>query len=301
MDRIIIPSNLDAFKILVLGKVKTYCKAGIWPWRFDVFAAWLSNFDAGEDEYIALQLIDSLIVRSEGMAIAAFSKLLTTDLLEYLIERNVVSPKMDIRAWRKQLKDGRCTNIQFLPIRLDGDEGESGGAIFRQLSTLINTNKLSRDRGNIEAVILIDDFLGSGSQLNEFISSAKPQIINCNNVVYCPLMATSYGLSNTSKDQPGIKVIPAEIISEDQSLFPPNCDDDYFKNDRENKVITVRKHYDNMKEKYASRGMMYWDGRDEKYLPIAFEWGCPNQTPAIFWMEHTPKSSSWQQLFCRRA
>jgi len=301
MDRIIVPSNLEAFKTLVLGKVRTYCRTGIWPWHFDTFAAWLSNFESGEDEYIALQLIDSLIVRSESMAIAAFAKLLSTDLLQYLITQRIVPPEINIKSWRKQLKDGRCENIQFLPIRLNGDEGESGGAIFRQLSTLINTNRLSRDRENIHAIILIDDFLGSGSQLNEFIASAPPRITGCTTLIYCPLMATTYGLSNTLRDQPNIKVIPTEVISDEQSLFHSNSESDFFKDDRENKVSAVKAHYENMKTRYASKGMSFWSGRDNKYLPIAFEWGCPNQTPSIFWMEHTPIHSDWQQLFYRRA
>ena len=73
-----LPNNSVAFKTIVIEKVKTYCDTNIWPYSFEQFAAWLNNFDDDLEEYLALQIIDNLIVRSNNMAKSAYCLLYTS-------------------------------------------------------------------------------------------------------------------------------------------------------------------------------------------------------------------------------
>jgi hypothetical protein len=47
--------------------------------------------------------------------------------------------------------------------------------------------------------------------------------------------------------------------------------------------------------------MSNWFGFAESGLPLAFEWGCPNQTPALLYMMNSKNNLNWNQLFSRRA
>ena len=64
-----LPVNSENFKEIVLEKIRTYCDTNIWPFEYDYFAAWLNNFDCPIEEYLALQMLDNLIVLSISSAI----------------------------------------------------------------------------------------------------------------------------------------------------------------------------------------------------------------------------------------
>ncbi|ALS97097.1 hypothetical protein [Lacimicrobium alkaliphilum] len=293
-----LPMDWQDFRTVVLDRVKAYCRANIWPWEYDLFTSWLSNFDNGTDEYIALHLLDSLIVRSEKMAESGFSRLFNSELLQYLISIDVFPQTISLSEWDELLKNPRNSPIQFLPVRMEGDEGESGGAIFRQLSSLINTNRLSMRSKDTKAVVLIDDLLGSGDQISDYLMannlcSIEPKII------YCPLIAMESGMVAISDKYSDLKILPVERVGRRHSLF--DLDKSKFRNDPINPVQNVLAHYRGMKARYASQNMPFWLGRDDSALPIAFEWGCPNQSPSIFWMQNSPIKPEWRQLFSRRA
>ena len=81
-----LPNNSVAFKSIVIEKVKTYCDTKIWPYSFEQFAAWLNNFDDDLEEYLALQIIDNLIVRSNSMAKSGYARLFNSKIRPFLLE-----------------------------------------------------------------------------------------------------------------------------------------------------------------------------------------------------------------------
>ena len=55
-----------------------------------------------------------------------------------------------------------------------------------------------------------------------------------------------------------------------------------------------------MKDKYAPK-KSNWLGYKDAALPLSFEWGCPNQTLSLLYLDHSKNITEWQKLFGRRS
>ena len=298
-----LPENWPSFKRIVIEKLKTYCDTKLWPFPYEELASWLSNFDDEKDEYIALQLLDSLIVRSNDMAKSCYARLLHSSLRQLLLEKELI-PSLSIPQWKVKLKNGELKDqIRFASVRTARDDGESGSVIYRLLSSEVETNlySLTRTTSIPPVIILIDDFIGSGKQ---FIDDFAPEF-DLNNklkestVIYCPLIAYEDGIENLQKRFPSLHLLPGEILKKSASLFSEDSSKQ-FKNDQINTVEDIKSHFEKMKRKFAPK-MDMWFGFESACLPLAFEWGCPNQTPSILWMSYSSERENWKKLFSRRA
>lgn len=298
-----LPDNWFLFKEIVIDKIRTYCRANIWPFQFEDFAAWLHNFDDEKEEYFALQLLDSLIVRSNDMAKVTYARLLHSDVRQYLIGESIIS-NISIPKWKQNLKQGGLSSVlRFAPVRTLTDEGESGSVIFRLLSSEVETNRYSYAKATVnpKVLILIDDFVGSGLQFADdfapefnLIEKLKDTLI-----LYCPLIAFQDGIDFISQKFPKLKILPGEAIDRNESFFYGD-ESLPFKNDQINSIGEVKSFYAEMQKKYAPK-MESWFGYELACLPLVFEWGCPNQTPSILWMNHSKYNKNWHKLFSRRA
>jgi hypothetical protein len=301
-----LPNNWMLFRSLVLEKIRTYCALKIWPYDYDIFTTWLSNFQSPEDEYVALHLLDSLIVRSKTMAVAGYSRLLHTDLRVYLQKNNIINPGMSIKDWMTAIKSRSLgKQIIFHPVKLQNDRGESGSTLFRLLSRLLRTDLNSSNLSSVkpgQTVILIDDFIGGGTQFETFAEENNlSNLMQTSTVIYCPLIALEAGLNRLNGLFPMLTILPVEIIESSHDLFFSNSEMTKFRNDFDNTVEDIKLHFIKMQSKYASTNMPYWLGKDDVCLPLVFEWGCPNQTFSILWMEYSPRDDQWCQLFSRRS
>jgi hypothetical protein len=301
-----LPNNWMLFRSLVLEKIRTYCALKIWPYDYDIFTSWLSNFQSPEDEYVALHLLDSLIVRSKAMAVAGYSRLLHTDLRVHLQKNTIIDSDMSIKDWMAAIKSRKLANIiTFHPVKLKGDHGESGSTLFRLLSRLLRTDFESNNLSSVapgQTIILIDDFIGGGTQFETFAEEINlPKLMQESTVIYCPLIAFQAGLDRLNGLFPALKVLPVETIDCLHELFFSNNETAKFKNDFDNTVEDIKAHFISMQRHYASSNMPFWMGKDDVCLPLVFEWGCPNQTFSVLWMEHSPKVEQWCQLFSRRS
>ncbi|MBQ4812698.1 hypothetical protein J8M20_15165 [Pseudoalteromonas luteoviolacea] len=298
-----LPENWSSFKRIVVEKLKIYCDTGLWPFRFEDLASWLSNFDDEKDEYLALQLLDSLIVRSNDMAKSCYARLLHSSLRQLLLEKGLIT-QVTLPQWKRKLESGDLKHqLRFASVRTARDDGESGSVIYRLLSSDVDTNKysLSRSSSLPPVIILIDDFVGSGKQ---FIDDFAPEFdlnkkLEQSTVIYCPLIAYEDGIENLKEKFPDLHLLPGEILKRNASIFYGDANKQ-FKNDQVNTVGDVKGHFEKMKLKFAPK-MEMWLGFESACLPLAFEWGCPNQTPSIFWMSYSSERDGWKKLFSRRA
>ena len=297
-----LPDNFEQFKIVVLEKIRTYCDNNIWPFEYEKFCGWLNNFDQELEEYLALQILDNLIVRSKEMAIASYSRLLCCELRQFIVENTEINTG-PIENWKRKLIRGSLNrDIRFAPVRLMNDQGESGGSIYRMLSSVLSTDRyaLANSREQPKVIILIDDFIGSGDQFTQFAKEVDlSQLLQSSKVIYTPMMAFTKGIDRIKADYPNLNVIPGEYIHESDGLFFGE-DTKHFKNDQKNTIADVKEYLENMKLKYAPN-ITNWQGYDEAALPLSFEWGCPNQAPSMLYMEHSSEKNNWNRLFNRRA
>lgn len=297
-----LPANWPEYKQMVLDKIQFLCKTGVWPFDNHKFLAWLNNFDVKEEEYMMISFIDSLIIRSNSMMKVSYSRLFHGELRQYLISEGII-PEHTISEWKKKLKNRGLNNeIRFLGVKTNKDaQGESGPIIYRSLSDLVNTNFYTYDPGReCKALILIDDCVGSGNQFDSEFSSAFElnKMLEKIHIIYCPLIAYDRGLARLRELYPKLKIMPAEIIDSSYGLFDNSFE--FFRNDGINTLENAKKYFEAMKKKYAPR-MQHWFGYGDIGLPLVFEWGCPNLTPAVFWMNDSPNKLPWNQLFKRRS
>lgn len=288
-----LPDNSDLFKNKVTDKIRTYCDTKIWPYEYDQFAAWLSNFDCEIEEYLALQILDNLFVRSKDMAKASYSRLLDGNVRQHLIEHTSVEVG-SIQTWKKTLSNGGLSSkLRMAPIKI-GDGG-SGNTVYRMLSAEVDTKRYSLEKSGVtpEVIILIDDIIGSGTQFIEFAAKIDlTEILKNTHVLYCPLIGFEVGVSNIQQRYPKLHILPAEYVFESDCLF--------FGNDDTNTMADVKAFLNKMQLKYAPN-MPDWFGFEQAALPLTFEWGCPNQAPALLYMHTSNVKKNWQQLFSRRA
>src|SRR5690606_25277229 len=227
--------------------------------------------------------------------------LLHGDLREELIKSNVIGSDMSINQWMRALKSGSLRNkILFVPVRLRQDFGESGSTLFRLLSKYIRTDINSKNLNEIAAgktIILVDDFIGGGTQFLKYADEVGlSELMKTSKIVYCPLIALEAGIALINKTLPQLVILPVETFEDSHDLFFSDLGDNKFRNDCDNSVDDVKKHLMSMQSRLASQSMPYWLGKDDACLPLVFEWGCPNQSFSILWMEHSPKNESWHQL-----
>jgi len=297
-----LPNNSEAFKSIVVGKIRTYCDANIWPFEYERFTSWLANFDCKIEEYVVLQILDSLIVRSNDMAKTSYSRLLSCDVRQHLISHAFIK-SLSIEKWKRHLLNGSLNNVmRFSPVRQKSDEGESGSVIYRLMSEELDTNKYSYAAAAkpIKVVILVDDFVGSGDQFKDFANEFElEEKLKNTHVIYCPLIGFECGISEIKESFPKLHILPGEIVRKDNSIFYGE-DNALFKNDQKNTVKDIKLFWENMKIKYAPN-MPNWFGYKEAALPIAFQWGCPNQTPALLYLNHSIAVNNWKRLFSRRS
>jgi hypothetical protein len=298
----LLPNNSEIFKSIVIEKIKTYCDTNIWPFSFEQFGAWLNNFDCKKEEYLALQILDNLIVRSNNMAKASYARLLHSTIRQFLLSNTCINVG-NLPKWKEHLSAGSLSkHLRFCPVKLENDQGESGSVIYRMLSQELNTDRYSLAKSNElpEVIILIDDFIGSGTQFDDFSRQIELESLLDNSIVlYCPLIGFEVGIKFIQSKFPKLHILPAELIYESDSLFnglPTNL----FKNDQQNTIEDIQNLFELMHQKYAPK-MKNWFGFDGASLPLAFEWGCPNQSPPLLYMNKSKHKNNWQQLFSRRS
>lgn len=306
-----LPDNWTLFKKNVLNKIEFCCSTNISPIRYEKFSAWLNNFEGDtKSEYIALQILDSLIFRSKDMIQASYSRLLYGEIKTLIFSKIDETHKFQkfklLSNWKYQLKHGGLSQyLRFSPIITDEPEGESGQVVYRSLSSIIDTKRYALSKNeDAEILILVDDILGSGDQfLEEFAPkfSLEEKLASKLLIIYSPALAYCQGIEAVKKRYPDLYILPAEIIFEANSLFSGSLDSK-FRNDQVNTVEVVKEYFQIMQDKYCSSAQSkYWFGYENACLPVVFEWGCPNHAPYILWMDKSPKNPNWKQLFERRA
>jgi hypothetical protein len=138
---------------------------------------WLNNFKTSEEKYCAYKLINRLVYYSESDIIrlldfTLYEKIFKRRLLNLEIESQFSISKKELQSLKNDFKN----DLRIIPLST-GDQSESSLAILRHLtndlgisnSLIINfSNSKSEDLENCKNLIIVDDFIGSGTQIKTF-------------------------------------------------------------------------------------------------------------------------------------
>lgn len=303
------PENYKEFYNIIYRKCLTFIQLGYWDnLTKKQLDTWLSNFREADEKYLAALILNKLIYRNEASILSMFSNLFYIEVPKYLKSKNVYTVN-DLDYFRTKLYKSQENFFQIANFRFStistGDLGESGHLYIRYLREHFICNALIVDISSekkptpddeqykfenilpcIKTIIFIDDFIGSGEQIKEFILDNKEKLELFDNIVFMPLVAHQKGIDNVleySKELLlNIEVRPIEIMTyENSSFYLHEKDDTLF--DGENTIDDLRTFYKDLFESkdfdisseygFGDLGLMhiFSTGVPDNNLPIIYK------------------------------
>lgn len=296
-----IKNNRDEIQIKIKNTIISLCENKIWTLDPDIVLGWLSNFKNDKDHlYLAHLILDKVIFRSNEMLKSSYHYFFCTTLRQSMPK--FIREKYDISSFVNELSKRSILKnyIRIMPV-LDNNTTltESGAGILRTLQSKLHDTYTLNPNDEFSTfseeclVVIIDDFIGSGHQYENFLNETKIHE-KISNLIYVPAMALESGYDYLTKKFPNLNIHPLEIISNDINFFSNKKN--YISNDKNLNRDDALKIYEDIKTKNKIK-LPDWSGRDNAGLPLIFEWGVPNQSLGILYHHQ----DNWTQLHSRRS
>ena len=289
---------------LALGEY--YRKTQIWPKAEDFnYEGWLDNFLDTGDKYLASvilsfftyysdEIIRKLLYDSIGNACGVFYRAQNYWNINDYKQKNYYS----------YVSSGNPTDSGFIFTRMARDIlhiPETQILAFEELRGKLDEGF---ERKN---VVLMDDFIGYGSQCISALGKTDANGISLYNlikerkhiVVYAPLVANEIGVKNIKKSFPQIFITPAYTLGEEYNLFSERCicwerDHNLFKAGVE--MIRRTSRDCGIPEAYPQEGNeLDTRGYKNQGVALGFSHGIPDAVPGFFYYS----DNGWTPLMKR--
>jgi hypothetical protein len=267
-----------------------------WPLNDKLdYEGWLSNFKTDSDRKLACLIIDFFIY---------FPDIMVNQMLKTSIGSAGLYLSKLMSDWKHTDFFNRCY-FSFIPGE-NPNPTDSGHIFTRKLrdeleipeNRIMDYSEIAEvlDRiGRPTPVILVDDFVGSGSQCIKAWNKNKFKYNNetlkeisdsgGHMFIYSPLIVNQTGYQNIRKYCPGLIVTPTHIMGSEYNLFKRDCfcwrnEERLFQDGTE---LILRKSLELGIP--FSHGHLTQDvrGFGEQGLAIAFEHGAPDAIPSFFY------------------
>lgn len=189
------------------------------------------------------------------------------------------------------------TKIRYCQL---GMAGESGGRLLADMRVganipqeyCIDRNDLARiDDSTVEAIVFVDDFLGSGNQaINEWEEKIEPQLQHfCGKIYYAPIVHFSPAIDAVRK-KTNFEIIESYSIDNADRMFHEECD---LLGLVANEKLAAKARFKKLGEPLFKDHPLGW--RDGQFA-LVFYYGPPNNSLPILWSSE----NGWSPLFPRR-
>ncbi|GAB3023519.1 phosphoribosyltransferase-like protein [Bowmanella dokdonensis] len=299
------PHNWDIYYDDVVSKCESYISFGYWE-DIELYQlrSWLSNFETDEEKYFSACILDALVYRSRSMVKSSF-KNIASSIVPKFLKKNSIPYDSNIDDWLTRLKEGKKVPIRFVSVEnVDNKAGKSGSVIIRDLIETLDLAKhvtqipenVPKFPDEVKAIILVDDFAGTGSQFVDFFKkNIDPYNIRVP-ILYTPLAAHQDAINYIEQQLPQVEVVPVELLSQDDSFFSPI--NGYFRGDNKNNVTDAKAFYLEMCERTPLKGKEFLLGKGELCLTFAFHLSTPNNNLKVIY--HDSEENGWSRLLYRR-
>ena len=237
----------DFFIPYALDKVYFYIESNFWSKpKMKVLHNWLTNFKSDEEKYCALKLLDRFVYYSEEDIV----HLLKYGINEKIVKRHILKVEQENNFKLSneeiiQLKTEFLKKLYF--IKLDtGNPSQSSEAMLRYLkidigfpeSNILDIQNLKKEiLDNCDNLVILDDFIGSGTQIRNFWNYGKIKLdgkeMNLNelksiypnlSIEYFCLVCTQEGHDNFKYDdgigiRTDLRITYSEILSNKFKVF----------------------------------------------------------------------------------
>jgi len=223
-----VPKGADNYSSRVISRIHQLSEAGLWDIPLPRLLGWLDGFHGQEQKYFAACLLDSLIYRTPGQFSASLVSLYRGACCHASLP--ILPIKHDlalVNLLRDRYKDPK---IRLVPVICDSDPpSKSGPLVMRRLKKELGISekwmiwpwqiKAAVSEG-VKLIILVDDMLGSGSQMEEFCKKENlKQEIGEAKVIYAPVVAHKNGIRHLRKIWPELTVVTAELLNDEHNFF----------------------------------------------------------------------------------
>jgi len=292
----------------VIHKTQAYIQSNYWD-GIDIHTlrAWLKNFKTDEEKYFSGCMLDALVFRTKEMVDSCYRHLASSLIPKFLASRHINLPN-EIDEWLLNLKTGKNVPFRFIAIEtIKGKPGKSGSVVARDLRNELflarhlvqSPNKIPNFTSEVEAIIFLDDFAGTGEQFCDFFDEISPNLlVQSYHIAYCPLACHEDAKKLIEGSYPNVTVIPVELLTKEDEFFHPL--DGYFRGDKENNIDDAKEFYLNVCEKMGldrSDENAYLLGKGGLSLSFAFHLSTPNNNLKLYY--HRPVDDSWNYLLQR--
>ncbi len=304
--------NKEDFNTYARDKVYFYIESGFWskPKMKDL-QRWLGNFKSTQEKYCALKLLDRFVYYSEEDIIrlinfGIYEKIFKRYALKLEKESGFCLTNDDFLIEKKNF----LNNAYFVPLQT-GNLSQSSLVMARYLTIdigisenkVLDTNCLNSDiLNNCNNLIILDDFVGSGKQINDFWNFTKAnldgkdilfnrlkEIFPNMEVEYFCLVCTQEGYENFKYDHEidkrnDLMVTYGELLGSRFKIFGENSV--YFDSEEIERCKNIIEGicYQNKIDFLGYEGLDY---------AIAFHHGIPDCSLPLFYTNN----KSWKYLF----
>jgi hypothetical protein len=260
------------------------------------FEMWRQNFKTDAEKYFSACVLDSLIYRSNPQTYALINQMLYKELNNLFRVLGISDLQNFPHCLMEKYRDPL---IRLIPcIKSTSPVTKSSNEVLRFMKRyfrisenwIINPWNINDEiKNGVRAFIFIDDFLGTGHQLEEVIvDSSLEDVIDNNLIIYASLTGHCQGVSYLKGLYPKLNIISSETLNWNNHAFFGN----YFPAEQD----LAKAFY---LEMLQQRGITLSPGHQYGYgdleLTFAFEHAAPDNSLQVL----HKRNDKWAPLFDR--
>lgn len=264
----------------------------------DTIRSWLAQFEALREQRAMFTVLTGMKFYSDG-----FVRHKIKEGHESKVVPNLV----------RTIKKGQQKRADILVSYLVG-VGKSGADLARMYATdcsILIANVVEREKlekqiqtiNNLNAIVFVDDFIGTGTQLAQALEILDDEIgdvvLKKKLRVVCMIVAaTSEGYSEVERTLENLRInielFVGEIVNDEDMCFHPESKIFASNEDREYARLVAKNYGERLSRTYPL-------GFKDQGLAVTFETSCPNNSLPILWRETSSDDDgiSWSPLFKR--
>lgn len=202
------PDDFQLFYDEIIKRCYSYIELGYWD-KIDkkTLTNWLDNFQTNEEKYLSSLILHKIIYRNAQAITAMLDNIFQIILPNYLMKNNIYTCN-DLELWEAKLFNPGMNFDTITKFRIStittGDLGESGQFYMRllrekyisskMLCDITRTNFKTLKKRHVDTIIFIDDFIGTGTQIGNFIDTYHKNLNEFSNIAFIPLIAHEKGI-----------------------------------------------------------------------------------------------------------
>ena len=288
-----IPREADSFVEATFSQCKQLIRANIWTVDASRYEGWRRQFQGPEEEFFSACILHKLIFRSRRQFEAGLLSIFRGGL------RNVITPNAHDLSFAEMLSKNKRGKIKLVPVLGDKDPPtKSGPYVLRRLQRLMDVKKpwmcwpwqakRKLEEGDVDSVVFVDDFLGTGQQFEDFFKQWKFDTFLGNaTLVYCPVVAHHDGLKHLANVFPGITVVSAEVLDTENHGFFSNSVWSELSGGAISGKEAISWYKDFLRERGINPGVEKTFGYGGLALTLGFSHSTPNNSLPLLWYEST--------------